>query len=238
VSPKRRVAIVTGIFAALGVGVSLAIIAAGGGFTTGASILNPPGKEDIWQVGKNIQDGTMLEYSLNAKGPSSSLDSATVTMNFREAGDDWNVTFTIVNGTGEIVNRTIAMSKELTRQGKLDDSFVPYFEAIQSSVFAVRDMDYGGRDKYLVVGAPWDTIFVGASSVTVKVTGRETVQTEAGSFDSFVLSYSLDDKTSKIWMVSYMPLPVKAEVFDGKDQQLYSFELQKMSGIKNAGRAL
>ncbi|MCI0561849.1 MAG: hypothetical protein MN733_25465, partial [Nitrososphaera sp.] len=131
-----------------------------------------------------------------------------------------------------LVNDTIVMSKQLTRQGKLDESFIPYFEPLQASVFAVRDMDYGGRDKYLVVGAPWNTIFVGASSVTVRVTGQETVQTAAGSFDAFVLSYKLDDKISRIWMVSYMPLPVKAEVFDAEDELLYAFELQKMSGIK------
>ena len=62
-------------------------------------------------------------------------------MNFDQAGQDWNVSFTVVNGTGQPpVNSTVMMSKELTREGQLEESFRPYFEDIQSSIFAVRDM--------------------------------------------------------------------------------------------------
>ena len=63
------------------------------------------------------------------------------------------------------------MSKELTERVSLT-SFRPYFEHIQSSILAVRDMD-GESPKYLVLGAPWDTIFVGSSSVTTRVTNEE-----------------------------------------------------------------
>ncbi|MER3407940.1 MAG: hypothetical protein C4292_04040 [Nitrososphaera sp.] len=91
-------------------------------------------------------------------------------------------------------------------------------------------MDYGGRDKYLVVGAPWNTIFYGSTSTVVKVTGRESVQTPAGPFDAFVLSYKLGDKTSRIWVVKDLPFPVKAEVYDPSDQPLYSYELTGLTG--------
>lgn len=238
-SPKRRVALMTGIFAAVGIGVSVAIIAAGGGFTAdGPSIIDPPKEEDIWEVGTNLEDRSALEYSLTARGPSSSLESATLSMIFEEAGDNWDVKFTIVNGTAQPVDQTVVMSKQLTKEGQLDENFQTYFEPIQTSIFAVRDMAYGGTDKYLVVGAPWDTIFVGSSSVTVRVTGMETIQTQAGSFQAFVLSYKLDEQTSRIWMVSYMPLPVKAEVYDADDILQYKFELEKVSGIPSADGAL
>jgi hypothetical protein len=232
VSPKRRVAIVTGIFAALGIGVSAAIIAIGGGFTgEGLTPLDPPGPEDIWVVGSSIRDGTVLRYSVDSIGPSSSLDSATVSMNFRESGGNWNVTFAITNGTDREFTNTITMSKMLTREGQIDNSFMPYLEPIQTSIFAVRDMEYGNRDKYLVVGAPWNTIFYQASQVTVRVTDEEQIQTPAGSFDSFVLSYELGDKESRIWMVSHLPLPAKAEVYDTDDILQYRFELLEVSGI-------
>jgi hypothetical protein len=152
-------------------------------------------------------------------------------MSFDESGDDWNVTFTVKNGTSEEITQSVMMSKELTREGQLEEDFIPYFEPIQTSVLAVRDMEYGDSPKYLVVGAPWNTIFVGSSSSTVRVTSKETVQTEAGTFDSFVLSYKLDDETSRIWMVDSMPLPVKAETFDEEDQPYYSFELLRASGV-------
>jgi hypothetical protein len=92
-------------------------------------------------------------------------------------------------------------------------------------------MEYGDSHKYLVIGAPWNTIFVGPSSSTVRVTAQETVETQAGSFESFVLSYKLNDETSRIWMVATMPLPVKAATFDEADQPYYSFELLRASGI-------
>jgi hypothetical protein len=238
VSPKRRVAILTGLLAALGVGVSAAIIAAGGGFSgQGPSILNPPTNKDIWQVGNNIQNSTTLDYMVTSKAERSSLDSARVSMSFKDAGDDWSVRLVVANGTGQTIEKTITLSKALTKEGQLDESLRPYFEPVQSSVLAVRDMDYGGRAKYLVPGAPWDTIITGSSSIIVRVTGEETVQTQAGSFHSFVLSYKLLDKTSKIWVVRDMPFPVKAEVYDAADNLQYKYELVGMSGISSSNRS-
>jgi hypothetical protein len=232
----RRVAIVTAIFATVGIGVSAAIIAAGGGFSgPGPSIFNPPTGADIWKVGDHIQDGTELDYNLTAKGELGSLESAQVSLKFDQVGENWNVSFTIVNGTGQPpVNSSVMMSKELTREGQLQESLRPYFEDIQSSIFAVRDMEYGESPKYLVVGAPWDTIFVGSSSITVRVTNEERVDTPAGSFDSLVLSYKLAEKTSKIWVVRDMPLPVKAEVYDAEDNLVYKYELVNMSGVPSS----
>jgi hypothetical protein len=230
------VAITTAIFATVGVGVSIAIIAAGGGFSGPTpNIFHPPTAADIWKVGDHIQDGMTLDYNLTSMGELGSLESALVSMNFDQADDHWNVRFTVANGTGQPpVNRTVMMSKELTREGQLDESFRPYFEDIQSSIFAVRDMEYGESPKYLVIGAPWNTIFVGSSSVTVRVTNEERVDTPAGPFDSFVLSYKLAEKTSKIWVVRDMPLPVKAEVYDAEDKLLYKYELTGVSGVTSA----
>lgn len=232
----RRVVITTAIFATVGVGVSIAIIAAGGGFDSPSpNIFNPPTEADIWKVGDHIQDGMALEYTLTSKGELGSLESALVSMKFDQAGENWNVSFTVANGTGQPpVDSTVMMSKELTREGQLDESFRPYFEDIQSSIFAVRDMEYGESPKYLVVGAPWNTIFVGSSSVTVRVTNEERVDTQVGPFDSFVLSYKLAEMTSKIWVVRDMPLPVKAEVYDAEDKLVYEYELTSVSGVTSA----
>lgn len=217
----------TAIFAAVGVGVSVGIIAAGGGFSGpgGPDIFNPPSDADIWKVGGNIQDGTALDYSLTAVAEAGSLQSAQVSMVFEEAGNNWNVQFTVVNGSAPAVENTMTMSKELTREGQLDESFRPYFEPIQVSIFAVRDMEYGASPKYLVVNAPWNQIFYKSSDVIVRVTGEETVQTPAGTFDAFVLSYKLEENTSKIWVVHDLPLPVKAEVYDSEDELQYQYEL-------------
>ena len=229
----RRVIILAAIFATLGIGVSIAFIAAGGGFESSSpNIFDPPTEADIWNVGDHIQDGMTLEYVLTSKGQPNSLESARVLMNFQQAGENWNVRFMITNSTDQpTVNHTVIISKELTREGQLDESFRPYFEHIQSSILAVRDMEYGESPKYLVVGAPWNTIFVGSSSVTARVTSEERISTPAGVFDSFVLSYKLGEATSKIWLVRDMPLPVKAEVYDAEDNLLYQYELTNASGV-------
>ena len=228
--------ILTAIFASLGIGVSIALIAAGGGFEgSNPNIFDPPTEADIWEVGDNIQDGTTLEYILTSRGEQDSLESALVSMNFAQSGENWNVRFTVTNGTDQpSVNHTLVMSKELTREGQLDESFRPYFEHIQSSILAVRDMEYGESPKYLVVGAPWNTIFVGSSSVTTRVTSEEPISTPAGTFDSFVLSYKLAEDTSKIWVVRDMPLPVEAEVYDAEDNLLYRYELTDISGVTSS----
>ena len=233
VSPKRRVAIITAILAAVGVGVSIGIIAVGGGFSGpgGPDIFNPPSDADIWEVGSNIRDGTALEYYLSAVSEASSLESAQVSMVFEEAGDNWKVMFTVANGTAPTVENTLTMSKKLTREGQLDSEFRPYFEPIQLSIFAVRDMEYGTSPKYLVINAPWDQIFYRSSQVIVRVSGEEMMQTPAGSFDAFVLSYKLKENTSKIWLVRDLPLPVKAEVYDSEDELLYRYELVRVAGV-------
>jgi hypothetical protein len=230
------VIILTAIFASLGIGVSIALIAAGGGFeSSNPNIFDPPTETDIWEVGDNIQDGTTLEYILTSRGEQDSLESALVSMNFAQSGENWNVRFTVTNGTDQPpVNHTLVMSKELTREGQLDESFRPYFEHIQSSILAVRDMEYGESPKYLVVGAPWNTIFVGSSSVTTRVTSEEPISTPAGAFDSFVLSYKLAEETSKTWVVRDMPLPVEAEVYDAEDNLLYRYELTDASGVTSS----
>ena len=103
----------TTIFAALGVGVSVGIIAAGGGFSGGRPFPNPPTARDIWVVGANIKDGMTLDYSLTAVAGASSLNSTHVSMTFGRSGSDWDVQFTVVNGTTQPVEKTVMMSKEL-----------------------------------------------------------------------------------------------------------------------------
>jgi len=220
-----------GVFSALGVGVSVGIIAFGGGFSGGGgNIFNPPSGSDIYVVGAQVTDHLTMGYSVDeAVGPQSTLSDADVSISFVQQGDSWFTTFNIVNGTQDQYDFGVVYSKELTKQGNIEESVRPYLEPVESSILAIRDMDYGGRDKYLVVGAPWNTIFYSSSSTIVRVTSQESVQTPAGTFDAFVLSYKLGEKTSNIWVVKDLPLPVKAEVYDPADELLYEYELVSLN---------
>lgn len=229
-TPKRQVAVMIGVFSALGIGVSMAIIAIGGGFSVGGgNIFNPPTQDDIYVVGSQVTDGMELGYALTGAGPSTSLVDADVNIAFDRQGDLWLTTFNIVNGTGTRSDFDMVLSPQLTREGQMDDQVRPFIQPVESSIMAIRDMDYGGSDKYLVVGAPWNTIFYSSSSTTVRVTAQETVQTPAGTFDAYVLSYKVGERTSSIWIVEDLPFPVKAEVYDPSDALLYQYELVSLS---------
>lgn len=230
-TPKQQVAIMVAVFSALGVGVSVAIIASGGGFSgSPGNIFNPPTGADIYVVGSQVTDGVTMEYSANARGPETSLANADVSINFKKRGDGWLTTFSIANGTGTQPHVTqLMLSRQLTKEGQDDKVVRPFLEPVEASILAVRDMDYGGRDKYLVVGAPWNTIFYGSTQVIVRVTDKEMIQTPAGTFDAFVLTYKLRDNTSKIWVVKDLPLPVKAQTYDQDDKPFYNYELVKLA---------
>ena len=227
VTPKQQVAVMVGVFSALGIGVSVGIIAFGGGFSGGGgNLLDPPSSEDIYTVGEAVADGMNLDYTLDAKGPNTALVGSDVSISFDQQGDEWLTAFTIYNNTStQPVETEVLLSSRLTKEGQIEESARPFIEPIESSILAIRDMDYGGRDKYLKVGAPWNTIFYGATSTRVVVTGQETVETPAGIFDAFVLSYKLKDNTSKIWIIKDLPFPIKAQVYDEAGQPLYSYEL-------------
>jgi hypothetical protein len=228
-TPRRQVAVMIGVFSALGIGVSVGIIAAGGGFSGGGSVFNPPTGSDIYVVGAQVEDNTEFVYTLTSVGPSTSLVDAEVAIAFDRQGDSWRTSFNIVNGTGMSSDFEMIFSRQLTKQGQTDPEVRPFLEPIESSILAIRDMDYGGRDKYLVVGAPWNTIFFSSSSITVRITAQESVETQAGTFDAFLLSYKLGEKTSRIWIVKDLSLPIKAEVYDPADELLHEYELVSLS---------
>jgi hypothetical protein len=213
------------IFAALGIGVSIGIVAAGGGLGSPINLTNLPSSKDIFHIGQNINNGTTLAYTLDSFGPSSSLVSANVVLKFVNESSDWAVQISVKNGTGQEQQGVQKMSSQLTLIGEPSALFRPYFDPIRLSIFSIRDMDYQGAEKYLYVGAPWNTIETTTSSVVARITGNETIQTPAGTFHPYILSYKLASKTSKLWIDANVPLPVKADVYDAYDNPQYKFEL-------------
>jgi hypothetical protein len=96
-TPKRIIFLASGIFAAIGILVSVLIIATNGGFSgEGPSILNPPTSKDLWTIGSNIEDGMNLTYSLTTTlGGKSNLRDSMVSLNFHDMQDKWDINFKI-----------------------------------------------------------------------------------------------------------------------------------------------
>ena len=234
-TPKRIIFLASGIFAAVGILVSVVIIAIGGGFSgsaNGPSIFNPPTSKDLWTIGSNIEDGMNLTYSLTTtlEGKSNLKDSM-LSMAFHDIQDKWNINFKIKNGSssgsaGKDVNANFS-KKQLLRTDPVSQENESLIQPLEGSILVVRDL--AKEPRYLVVGAIWDKIFTGSSTKDVKIEGIETITTPAGTFDVYTLQYNVGNSISKIYLNKDLPFPVKAQVYDENDEILYEYELQSIS---------
>lgn len=228
--------------AVFGVSVSIAIIAAGGGFSgSGPSLFDPPDASDLFKVGNTIRDGTSLNYSLsriggygstwNGLGGNGSLIDSLVSIRFTQDDkneNNWQASVNMINetehSTAKNLHGAIPLSKEqLTNAGPVSQVFKPYYELIESSILEIRDIAEGPQ--YLVVGAQWNSVSGEVTTIPVKITAQERIQINSQTFDTYILSYTLDSKTSKIWISKNIPLPIKAEVYNAVDQLQYEYEL-------------
>lgn len=229
-TPKRMIFLAAGIFAAIGILVSVVIIAINGGFSGGGpSIFNPPTSKDLWTIGSNIENGINLTYSLTSNGAKSSLKDSTVSMTFHDSGDKWNINFKIENSSGAEAKEISAnySKKQLLRTDTIPQEDEMFVQPIEGSILVVRDL--AKEPRYLVVGAVWDKIFTGSSTKDVKIESARSVSTPAGSFDIYSLEYKVGNSISKIYLNKELPLPVMAQVYDENDRILYNYELQNIT---------
>ena len=235
-TPKRIIFLASGIFAAVGILVSVVIIAINGGFSgggNGPSIFNPPTSQDLWTIGSNIDDGMNLTYSMTtALGGKSNLKDSMVSMAFDDMQDKWNINFKIKNGSSSSSAAVKEVSanfskKQLLRTDPISLENESLIQPIEGSILVVRDL--AKEPRYLVVGAIWDKIFTGSSTKDVRIEDRETISTPADTFDVYSLQYKVGNSISKIYLNKELPFPVKAQVYDENDKILYEYELQSIS---------
>jgi len=231
-TPKRIVFLASGIFGAIGILVSIVIIAINGGFSGGGpSIFNPPTSKDLWTIGSNIVDGKNLTYSLTTttEGKTNLRDSI-FSMNFHDIDDKWNINFKIQNGSNISTIKDISANyskKQLLRTDPITLQNEKFIQPIEGSILVIRDI--AREPKYLVVGAVWDKIFTGSSTEIARIEGKDTISTPAGTYNVYTLEYNVGNSTSKIYLNKDLPLPIKAEVYDENDKILYEYELQSVS---------
>jgi hypothetical protein len=224
---KKVVYLSSAIFGAIGILVSVVIIAMNGGFSgPGPSILNPPTSKDQWSIGSNIVDGLNLTYSLTSIGEESSLRGSIVSIKFHELKDKWNINFKINNGS--IVKETSAnfSKKQLLITDPITQENEKFIQPIESSILAIRDI--AREPKYLVVGAVWDKIYIGSSTIDVKIANTDTISISKDSYKVYVLQSKVGNSISKIYLNKDLPLPIKADVYDENDKVVYQYELQSV----------
>jgi hypothetical protein len=233
-SPKRTIFIATGIFAGIGILVSVVIIAINGGFSGagGPSIFNPPTSKDLWTLGSNIADGMNLTYSVTSStaDAKANLIDSIVSMRFHNMGEKWNIDFRIQNGSNnnnasEI--HTNYSKNQLLRTDPITEQDNKFLQPVEASVLAIRDI--AREPKYLVVGAVWDKIFTGSNTIDAKIQSKDTISTPAGTYDVYSLQYKVGNSLSTIYINKDLPLPIKAQVYGDNNKLLYEYELQRIS---------
>ena len=233
-TPKRIIFLASGIFATIGILVSVVIIAINGGFSgsgNGPSIFNPPTSKDLWTIGGNIEDGMNLTYSLTTTlGGKSNLRDSMVSMAFHDMKDKWDINFKIKNGSSSSAVKEVSANfskKQLLRTDPISQENDLLIQPIEGSILVVRDL--AKEPRYLVVGAIWDKIFTGSSTKDVKIEDKDSITTPADTFDVYTLQYNVANSTSKIYLNKDLPFPIKAQVYDENDKVLYEYELQSIS---------
>ena len=233
--PKRIIFVATGIFAGVGILVSVVIIAINGGFSGtnegGPSIFNPPTSKDLWTLGSNIADGMNLTYSVTSSTgeAKANLIDSIVSMRFHDTGEKWNIDFKIQNGSNSNVSKIHAnfSKNQLLMTNPITEQDNKFLQPVEASVLAIRDI--AREPKYLVVGAVWDKIFTGSNTIDAKIQSKDTISTPTGSYDVYSLQYKIGNSLSTIYINKDLPLPIKAQVYGDNDKLLYEYELQRIS---------
>jgi len=190
----------------------------------GSDILERPTEQ--WKVGNSLEENTVLTYRLFHID--NNYEELKITIEFIEKQDgNWRSSITIedpLNGTNR---QDLLMSQSMIPVSAIEPNVKPYMKMVQSSVLWI--VDYAIEPKYLTIGAVWGIITHGVQREDLKITARDKAVTDAGTFDSYILSYKMKDKESAIWIVKDKPLPVKAEVYDVDGNLQFKFELLKNS---------
>jgi len=182
-----------------------------------------PREASQWHIGKGAQYNPVMQYDVSTKPTKFSAK-----INFLPSTSPRNQTlFVQINpNTNEEINQTVPINV-VYDFNQVSDKAKPFFNILDSTIFSVRDIAI--ENKYLVKGAVWGDVYIGAAHEEIMVTEHGKVSLRFGSLDSFVVSYNIGGKENKIWIVDNLPLPVKAEVYDLTGTLQYSYELTSLS---------
>jgi len=195
----------------------------------------PGGDENIipreasrWHLGKGAEYDPVMQYDVNT-----AMTKFSAKIEFLPAQPEKQILVEITQPqSGTLITQTVPLSSAYTF-GEVSDDARPYFTILDQTIFSIRDIAL--EDRYLVKGAVWGTMFIGAIVQEIAITEHANTSFGFGSTNAFVVSYGIGDKQSKFWIVDNLPLPVKAEVYDIDGNLQYSYELTSLSAPSMPG---
>lgn len=221
-SGKKRVILVFGSLVVISIIVNIAIIASNGGFQNPSRSIKIPSTQDLWFAGINIKEGDELLYNLTIENGNSNFENYLIKMVFKNNQDYWNTEFTVSNESiSTLVYGNLTKSNLIMKEKSLKNQ--KYLDIIESSILQIRDITR--EPKYLVIGAKWDSIDTGITSIPIKINGIENLSTNIANLETFLLNYNIKNKNSNIWISKALPLPVKAEIYNVDGLLKYKYKL-------------
>ncbi len=103
-----------------------------------------------------------------------------------------------------------------------------YLNVLDHTILSLSGI--AGEEKYLIVGAEWDTVFVGWQTKKITLTEYGKVDFRFGALNAYTLSYEIGEIENKFWVADNVPLPIKAEYYDADGNFDYSYELVDITG--------
>jgi hypothetical protein len=221
-SGKKKVILVFGSFVVISIIVNIAIIASNGGFDNSSRSIKIPNTEDLWSAGINIKEGDEFIYNLTIENENSNFENYIIKMVFKDNQNYWNTEFTVSSeSVSTIIYGNLSKSNLIMKEKSLKNQ--KYLDIIESSILQIRDITR--EPKFLVIGAKWDSIDTGITSIPIKINEIENLNISIGNLETFLLNYNIKNKNSNIWISKALPLPVKAEVYNVDGLLKYKYKL-------------
>lgn len=198
-------------------------------FFTNLNLNTVPRETSQWHMGKGSQYDPEMIYNVTFNDTKFSAD-----MKFLPPqGQNQQLLVQIrPNNGGKIINQTVQIGLVYDFPN-VSSNAKPYFDMLDKSVFSMRD--YATDDKYLIKGAEWGDLYIGANHETLTVTDVGKMSFGFGSAYAYLLSYREGTNQNQYWIVDNLPLPVKAIEYDFNGNLVYSYELVSLKAPSTPG---
>jgi len=190
---------------------------------------NIPQTANLWHMGKGSQYAPEMVYSVTLNNTNFTADIKFLPM--QGQNQDLSVLIKPAN-SDKVINQTVPIGLVYDFPNTSPDA-KPYFDMLDQSVFSMRD--YATEPKYLMMGAEWGDLYIGANHEKLVVTNVGKTTFEFGSANSYLLSYREGVNQNQVWVVDNLPLPVKQIEYDFDGNLLYRYELVSLNAPSTPG---
>lgn len=198
-------------------------------FFTHLHLAPAPSSADLWHMGKGSQYDPEMVYRVSFNNTNFTADIKFLPLQ----GGNQSMSVQITpEGGGKTISETVPIGLVYDFPNVSDEA-KPYFDALDQSVFSMRD--YATSDQYLAMGAEWGDLYIGANHEKLVVTGVGSTPFAFGSEKAFMLSYREGANENRFWIVDNLPLPVKAQAYNFDGTLDYDFELVSLKAPSTPG---